>query len=284
MATSPPTTSLATAMGRPLVEAVNVSKAFHGVDVLKGIDLAVSKGQVVCLLGPSGSGKTTFLRCVNQLETIDGGRIWVDGELMGYAERDGRLHRLHDKQIAAQRRGIGMVFQRWNLFPHKTALQNITEGPVQVNGEKKKAAAERARALLERVGLADRHAAYPSQLSGGQQQRIAIARALAMNPKLMLFDEPTSALDPELVGEVLAVMRELANSGMTMIVVTHEMAFAREVADHVVFMDGGVVVEEGAPRSVIDDPQHERTRSFLRRMRAEHTTGIEHIPDAVPHA
>lgn len=255
--------------GRPLVEAVNVMKSFHGNEVLKGIDLTVDSGSVVCLLGPSGSGKTTFLRCINQLETIDGGRIWVDGDLMGYADRDGVLHRLTDKQIAAQRREIGMVFQRFNLFPHKTALENIMEAPIQVKGEKKADVRERALALLDRVGLADKPAAYPASLSGGQQQRVAIARALAMRPKLMLFDEPTSALDPELVGEVLAVMRELAADGTTMIVVTHEMGFARDVADEVVFMDGGVVVEHGPPREVINNPQHARTQAFLRRMQAE---------------
>ncbi len=253
----------------PLVHAVNVTKAFHGNTVLKGIDLDVDERRVVCLLGPSGSGKTTFLRCINQLETIDGGRIWVDGDLMGYRERGGRLHKLSDKQIAAQRREIGMVFQRFNLFPHKTALENIMEAPIQVKGEKRDAARTRALDLLERVGLQDKPAAYPGQLSGGQQQRVAIARALAMTPKLMLFDEPTSALDPELVGEVLAVMRELADEGMTMIVVTHEMSFAREVADEVVFMDGGVVVEKGPPSQVITDPQHDRTRTFLRRMLSE---------------
>nr|WP_170284925.1 amino acid ABC transporter ATP-binding protein [Kribbella amoyensis] len=254
----------------PLVHALNVSKSFHHNEVLKGIDLDVERGQVVCLLGPSGSGKTTFLRCINQLETIDGGRIWVDGDLMGYADRDGKLYRLKDKQIAAQRREIGMVFQRFNLFPHKTALENVTESPIQVKGESRKAARDRATKLLERVGLADRSAMYPAQLSGGQQQRVAIARALAMQPKLMLFDEPTSALDPELVGEVLSVMRELASDGMTMIVVTHEMAFARDVADTVVFMDGGVVVEAGPPREVISNPQHQRTRTFLARLRSEH--------------
>ncbi len=266
--------------GMPLVHAVNVTKAFHGVEVLKGIDLDVRKGQVVCLLGPSGSGKTTFLRCINQLETIDGGRIWVDGELMGYEEQAGRLHHLTGKAVAAQRREIGMVFQRFNLFPHKTALENIMEAPIQVKGEKKDQVRERAIALLERVGLQDKPAAYPGQLSGGQQQRVAIARALAMKPKLMLFDEPTSALDPELVGEVLAVMRELATDGMTMIVVTHEMSFAREVADHVVFMDGGVVVEQGDPTSVINNPQHERTRSFLRRVQSE-PQAVEHIPESL---
>jgi polar amino acid transport system ATP-binding protein len=255
--------------GMPLVHAVNVLKSFHGTEVLKGIDMDVRKREVVCLLGPSGSGKTTFLRCINQLETIDGGRIWVDGQLMGYRDSGGHLHRLTDRQIAAQRREIGMVFQRFNLFPHKTALDNIIEAPMQVKGEKKEAATARALELLERVGLRDKPAAYPAQLSGGQQQRVAIARALAMRPKLMLFDEPTSALDPELVGEVLDVMRELAHDGMTMIVVTHEMSFAREVADRVVFMDGGVVVEQGKPRDVINNPQHERTRMFLRRMLSE---------------
>ena len=255
--------------GDPLVHAVNVTKAFHGNEVLKGIDMDVHPGEVVCLLGPSGSGKTTFLRCINQLESIDGGRIWVDGDLMGYEDRSGTLHRLTDKRIAAQRREIGMVFQRFNLFPHLTALENIMEAPIQVKGEKKKAVRERALALLDQVGLKDKPSAYPAQLSGGQQQRVAIARALAMQPKLMLFDEPTSALDPELVGEVLRVMRQLAQDGMTMIVVTHEMGFARDVADRVVFMDGGVVVEQGPPSEVISNPQHERTRSFLRRMRQE---------------
>ena len=255
--------------GQPLVRAVNVHKAFHGNDVLKGIDVDVHPGEVVCLLGPSGSGKTTFLRCINQLETIDGGRIWLEGELLGYQEKGGRLHRLSEKRIAAQRSEIGMVFQRFNLFPHKTATENIIEGPVQVKKQPKAQAKARAQELLERVGLGDRGDAYPGQLSGGQQQRVAIARALAMDPKLMLFDEPTSALDPELVGEVLTVMRELADGGTTMVVVTHEMQFAREVADRIVFMDGGVVVEEGPPAEVIGNPRHERTRTFLRRLRAE---------------
>jgi len=259
--------------GEPLVHAVNVSKSFHDNHVLRGIDLDVYPGQVVVLLGPSGSGKTTFIRCINQLETIDGGRIFVDGELMGYADKGGVLHRLKDKEIAAQRRDIGMVFQRFNLFPHKTVLENVMEAPIKVKGENRKVVEERAIALLGRVGLADKPAAYPGQLSGGQQQRVAIARALAMQPKLMLFDEPTSALDPELVGEVLAVMRELAASGMTMIVVTHEMGFAKEVSDHVVFMDGGVVVEEGYPNDVIGNPQHERTKLFLRRVLAEDESG-----------
>ena len=269
--------------GMPLVHAVNVTKAFHGTEVLKGIDLDVHKGQVVCLLGPSGSGKTTFLRCINQLETIDGGRIWVDGDLMGYEERAGKLHHLTSKAVAAQRREIGMVFQRFNLFPHKTALENVMEAPIQVKGENKTQARASAIALLERVGLQDKPAAYPGQLSGGQQQRVAIARALAMQPKLMLFDEPTSALDPELVGEVLAVMRELANDGMTMIVVTHEMSFAREVAYHVVFMDGGVVVEQGDPTSVINNPQHDRTKSFLRRIQSEHQA-VDHVPATLQEA
>lgn len=236
--------------------------------MLRGIDLDVTTGEVVCLLGPSGSGKTTFLRRINQLETIDGGRIFVDGELLGLTQRAGRLHRLSDKQIAAQRAEIGMVFQRFNLFPHMTALRNVMEAPVQVKGVKKADAESTARELLERVGLGDRCDHYPAQLSGGQQQRVAIARALAMKPKLMLFDEPTSALDPELVGEVLDVMRELADEGMTMIVVTHEVEFAREVADTVVFMDAGVVVETGACAEVIDNPQHQRTRTFLRRILA----------------
>ncbi len=265
----------------PLVHAVNVTKSFHGNEVLKGIDLDVRSGEVVVLLGPSGSGKTTFLRCINQLETIDGGRIWVDGELMGYDDRGGTLHRLPDKRIATQRRDIGMCFQRFNLFPHKTVLENVVEAPVQVKGLDRKTAEARAHELLEQVGLQDKPAAYPSQLSGGQQQRVAIARALAMEPKLMLFDEPTSALDPELVGEVLKVMRDLAQKGMTMIVVTHEMGFAREVADRVVFMDGGVVVEEGPPSQVIGNPQHGRTRAFLSRMRQEEEAHAQAVTEAV---
>jgi polar amino acid transport system ATP-binding protein len=255
--------------GMPLVRAVNVLKTFHDNPVLRGIDMDVDAGQVVCLLGPSGSGKTTFLRCINQLETIDGGRIWVDGDLMGFQDRNGVLHKLSDKRIAAQRREIGMVFQRFNLFPHKTVLENVMEAPVMVKREPKDEVRGRAMELLGRVGLQDKPAAYPGQLSGGQQQRVAIARALCMRPKLMLFDEPTSALDPELVGEVLAVMRELAESGMTMIVVTHEMSFAKDVADRVVFMDGGVVVEEGPPAQVIGAPQHRRTQAFLSRMQQD---------------
>jgi len=273
---SEPTATTATD-GYPLVHAVNVTKAFHGTEVLKGIDMDVRRGEVVVLLGPSGSGKTTLLRCINQLETIDGGRIWVDGDLMGYEDRSGTLHRLPDKRIAAQRRGIGMCFQRFNLFPHMTVLENVIEAPVQVKGVKKKVATATALELLEQVGLGDKPSAYPAQLSGGQQQRVAIARALAMDPKLMLFDEPTSALDPELVGEVLKVMRDLAKRGMTMIVVTHEMGFAREVADRVVFMDAGVVVEEGPPAQVIGDPQHKRTKAFLSRMRQEEAAHAEAI-------
>ncbi len=263
----------AAAAGDVLVHAVNVTKAFHGNTVLDGIDMDVHRGEVVCLLGPSGSGKTTFLRCINQLETIDGGRIFVDGELMGYSDHSGRLHRLRDSQIAAQRRDIGMVFQRFNLFPHMTALENVIEGPIQVKRESKRSARDRAVLLLDRVGLSDRRDHFPAQLSGGQQQRVAIARALAMQPKLMLFDEPTSALDPELVDEVLKVMRELANDGMTMIVVTHEMSFARDVADRVVFMAEGVVVEAGPPREVLDNPQNDRTKTFLRRLRSEEAPG-----------
>ena len=259
----------------PLVHTRNVRKSFHDNEVLKGVDLDVNQGQVVCLLGPSGSGKTTFLRCINQLETINAGRIWVDGDLAGYEDREGKLYRLTDTKIASQRREIGMVFQRFNLFPHKTALENVMEAPIQVKGVSKTKARERGLELLTRVGLGDRCDHYPAQLSGGQQQRVAIARALAMDPKLMLFDEPTSALDPELVGEVLSVMRELADAGMTMIVVTHEMGFARDVADKVVFMDGGVVVEQGAPTDVFNNPQHERTKSFLSRLRAESEEYVE---------
>ena len=260
------TTSDSTPTGdaQPLVRALNVMKSFHGNEVLKGIDLDVQRGQVVCLLGPSGSGKTTFLRCINQLESIDGGRIWVDGDLVGYRDDKGQLQHLGDKQVAAQRREIGMVFQRFNLFPHMTALENICEAPIQVRGVDKKKARERGLDLLDQVGLGDKPAAYPAQLSGGQQQRVAIARALAMDPKLMLFDEPTSALDPELVGDVLKVMRDLADQGMTMIVVTHEMGFARDVADRIAFMDHGVVIEEGPPAQILDDPDDARTRAFFR--------------------
>jgi polar amino acid transport system ATP-binding protein len=261
--------SASPAEGEPLVRAVNVTKAFGSNEVLRGVDMTVDQGEVVCLLGPSGSGKTTFLRLINQMETLTGGRIWVGGELVGIEERDGKLHMRTDKDIARQRARIGMVFQRFNLFPHMTAVENVMEAPVQVKGMKKSTARAEARELLDKVGLAERADYYPAQLSGGQQQRVAIARALAMKPELMLFDEPTSALDPELVGEVLAVMRDLAESGTTMIVVTHEMAFARGVADRVVFMDQGVVVEEGPPNDVLLNPQEERTRTFLRRVKAE---------------
>ncbi|RGC67061.1 Glutamine transport ATP-binding protein GlnQ [Micromonospora sp. MW-13] len=246
-----------------MVRAEQVHKSFGPLEVLQGIDLEVRAGEVCCLLGPSGSGKSTFLRCINHLEKIDAGRIWVDGDLIGYRERGGKLHELREREVAAQRRAIGMVFQRFNLFPHMTVLQNVVEAPVLLGREKKAAARERAAALLDRVGLGDKLGAYPAQLSGGQQQRVAIARALAMQPKLMLFDEPTSALDPELVGEVLDVMKDLARDGMTMIVVTHEIGFAREVGDSLIFMDGGVVVESGNPREVIANPRHERTKSFL---------------------
>jgi polar amino acid transport system ATP-binding protein len=246
-----------------MVKAENVHKSFGHVEVLKGIDLEVKNGEVFCLLGPSGSGKSTFLRCINHLEQVSGGRLSVDGELIGYRQAGDKLHEMKPKEIAAQRRDIGMVFQRFNLFPHLTALENVMQAPIRVRGVSKAAAREHALALLDRVGLSERAGNYPGQLSGGQQQRVAIARALAMKPKLMLFDEPTSALDPELVGEVLDVMKDLAKEGMTMIVVTHEIGFAREVADTVVFMDGGVVVESGAPSQVIDAPKHERTKAFL---------------------
>ncbi|GEB50570.1 MULTISPECIES: amino acid ABC transporter ATP-binding protein [Streptomyces] len=246
-----------------MVKAEAVHKSFGAVDVLKGIDLEVKSGEVFCIVGPSGSGKSTFLRCINHLEKINAGRLYVDGTLVGYREKNGKLYELRDREVAEQRRDIGMVFQRFNLFPHMTALENVAEAPVQVKRVPKSKARERARELLERVGLGDKTDSHPAQLSGGQQQRVAIARALAMDPKLMLFDEPTSALDPELVGEVLDVMRDLARDGMTMIVVTHEMGFAREVGDSLVFMDGGVVVESGAPRDVLGDPQHERTKEFL---------------------
>jgi polar amino acid transport system ATP-binding protein len=248
---------------RPMVESINVHKRFGGLPVLKGIDLTVQRGSVTCLVGPSGSGKTTMLRCINHLEQITAGRLYVEGVLMGYRQRGDKLHELHPRDAAKQRRDIGMVFQHFNLFPHMTVLQNITEAPTRVKSQSKSQATATAQALLDRVGLADKAKAYPAQLSGGQQQRVAIARALAMQPKLMLFDEPTSALDPELVGEVLDVMKQLARDGMTMVVVTHEMGFAREVADQLVFMDGGVVVETGKPREVLANPQHQRTQAFL---------------------
>jgi polar amino acid transport system ATP-binding protein len=246
-----------------MVRAEEVHKRFGRLEVLKGISLEVQPREVMCLLGPSGSGKSTFLRCINHLEDINSGRLYVDGELVGYRQRGDKLHELHDAEIARKRAEIGMVFQRFNLFPHMTALENIIEAPVLLKRKAKREARADAAALLDMVGLGDRWDSYPAQLSGGQQQRVAIARALAMDPKLMLFDEPTSALDPELVGEVLDVMRRLANEGMTMIVVTHEIGFAREVGDTVVFMDDGVVVETGAPREVFANPRHERTRAFL---------------------
>jgi polar amino acid transport system ATP-binding protein len=249
--------------GRHMVRAEAVHKHFGKLHVLKGVDFEVEPKQVIVIIGPSGSGKSTFLRCINHLEQIDGGRLWVDGELVGYQQRGDKLYELHDKDVARKRAEIGMVFQRFNLFPHMTAIENVMVGPVQVKGESKATARDRAKKLLDRVGLAQKSGNYPAQLSGGQQQRVAIARALAMQPKLMLFDEPTSALDPELVGEVLDVMRELAESGMTMIVVTHEIGFAREVGDALVFMDEGFILEAGHPREVITNPQHERTQQFL---------------------
>ena len=251
-----------------MVRARGVRKRFRRTAVLKGVDLDVAAGEVLCLIGPSGSGKSTFLRCVNHLEQIDGGRLYVDGELVGYREQGDVLYEMHERDVCRQRAAIGMVFQRFNLFPHKTALENIVEAPIRVRREPKREVLARAEALLARVGLARKANAYPSQLSGGQQQRVAIARALAMQPKLMLFDEPTSALDPELVGEVLAVMRVLADDGMTMIVVTHEMAFAREAGHRIAFMDDGVIVESGTPRELLSQPAHERTRAFLSRLLA----------------
>jgi polar amino acid transport system ATP-binding protein len=250
-------------MNEPMVKAEGVHKSFGRLEVLKGISLEVQRGEVMCMLGPSGSGKSTFLRCINHLEKIDAGRLSVDGELVGYRQQGDRIYELREREVARKRAEIGMVFQRFNLFPHMTALENVIEAPVQVRGVPRSQAVEEARRLLGRVGLADKVDVYPAQLSGGQQQRVAIARALAMHPKLMLFDEPTSALDPELVGEVLDAMRALAADGMTMVVVTHEIGFAREVGDTVVFMDDGVVVETGRPREVFESPRHERTRAFL---------------------
>jgi len=246
-----------------MVEARRVRKSYGDNEVLKGIDLVVAAGEVVTMLGPSGSGKSTFLRCINHLESIDGGEISVNGQLVGYRRHGGKKYELRPREVAAARRDVGMVFQRFNLFPHRTAVQNVMEAPVYVKGESRESAQAYALELLDRVGLAERAAAYPAELSGGQQQRVAIARALAMRPKLMLFDEPTSALDPELVGEVLEVMRGLAADGMTMIVVTHEIGFAREVCDQVVFMDDGVIVEHGRPDEVFGNPQHRRTQAFL---------------------
>jgi polar amino acid transport system ATP-binding protein len=249
--------------GAPMVKAEAVHKSFGRLEVLRGIDLEVAPKEVMCMIGPSGSGKSTFLRCINHLEKIDAGRLSVDGELVGYRQRGNKLYELPDSEVCKKRSEIGMVFQRFNLFPHMTALDNIMEAPLLVKKESRTKAEARARKLLERVGLSDKVDCYPNQLSGGQQQRVAIARALAMEPKLMLFDEPTSALDPELVGEVLDVMRSLARDGMTMVVVTHEMGFAREVGDSLVFMDGGVIVETGTPRDVLSNPKHERTKAFL---------------------
>jgi polar amino acid transport system ATP-binding protein len=254
------------AVSRPMVQAQGVHKRFRREEVLRGVELEVAAGEVLCLIGPSGSGKSTFLRCINHLERIDAGRLIVDGELVGYRERGGDLHEMHPREVCRQRAGIGMVFQRFNLFPHLTALENIIEAPLTVRGEPRAQACERALALLERVGLQDKAHAYPSRLSGGQQQRVAIARALAMRPKLLLFDEPTSALDPELVGEVLNVMRALVEDGMTMIVVTHEMAFARDAGDTVAFMDAGAIVESGPPAEILSHPRHERTQAFLSRI------------------
>jgi polar amino acid transport system ATP-binding protein len=247
----------------PVVRAQEVHKSFGPLEVLKGITLTVEPGQVLCIIGPSGSGKSTFIRCINHLEKIDAGRLLVDGHLVGYRRVGNKLHEMRESEIAKRREDVGMVFQHFNLFPHMTVLQNLIEAPTKVRRVPKSQAVAEAHALLDRVGLADKAKAYPAQLSGGQQQRVAIARALAMKPKLMLFDEPTSALDPELVGEVLDVMKQLANDGMTMIVVTHEMGFAREVGDQLVFMDAGVVVESGRPAEVLANPQHERTKAFL---------------------
>ena len=245
------------------VLADNVHKAFGRNEVLRGIDMEIHTGEVACIVGPSGGGKSTFLRCINHLEKIDAGRLSVDGELIGYTQRGGKLYEMHDKEVAAQRRSIGMVFQRFNLFPHMTAAENVMSGPVVVRKDNKKQARQRAIELLAKVGLGDRGDSYPMQLSGGQQQRVAIARALAMDPDLMLFDEPTSALDPELVGEVLDVMRRLAESGMTMVVVTHEMGFAREVGDLLAFIDKGVVAEIGEPREILANPKSKRFQDFL---------------------
>ncbi|RVW05746.1 amino acid ABC transporter ATP-binding protein [Rhodococcus xishaensis] len=247
----------------PMLQADRVCKNYGALQVLRGVSLEVERGQVLCLVGPSGSGKSTFLRCINHLERFNAGRLYVDGKLVGYAEHSGKLHELTSRAAARQRREIGMVFQHFNLFPHRTALENIIEAPILVKKVPRAKAVDRARELLRRVGLVDKADAYPAQLSGGQQQRVAIARALAMDPKLMLFDEPTSALDPELVGEVLGVMKQLAQEGMTMVVVTHEIGFAREVADQLVFMDAGVVVESGEPRELLANPQQDRTKAFL---------------------
>ncbi|MDQ0393629.1 amino acid ABC transporter ATP-binding protein [Labrys monachus] len=253
-------------MTKPTVLGQRISKSFGHLQVLRSVDFHVGQGEVVCLVGPSGSGKSTLLRCINHLEKIDGGALYVDGELVGYRRVGNKLYELGEAEVAVKRAEIGMVFQRFNLFTHMTALQNVIEAPICVQRRNRQEVVDEAKALLKRVGLEDKLASYPHQLSGGQQQRVAIARALAMKPKLMLFDEPTSALDPELVGEVLAVMRGLAADGMTMIVVTHEMRFAQEVADRVLFMDGGVIVEQGSPGQIFGAPQQERTRAFLSRL------------------
>lgn len=250
-------------MTEVVVEAKGVTKNFGPINVLKGIDLTIRRGEVTCIIGPSGSGKSTFLRCINQLESLDGGYIIVSGEPVGVKLRNGKVELQSNAEAARSRENIGMVFQGFNLFPHMTVLENICEAPIRVKRESRSVVRKRAMTLLERVGLASKAQTYPASLSGGQQQRVAIARALAMEPKLMLFDEPTSALDPELVGEVLDVMRVLADAGMTMVVVTHEMGFAREVGDHLIFMDGGLVVEEGSPRDILTSPKHERTKQFL---------------------
>jgi polar amino acid transport system ATP-binding protein len=246
-----------------MVQAIGVHKSFGPVQVLRGIDLEVHPGEVMVIIGPSGSGKSTFLRCINHLEKVDAGQLSVDGELVGYRRHADKLYELRDREVCRKRAEIGMVFQHFNLFPNMTALENVIEAPMRVKRVPKATAVAKAHELLGQVGLADKAGSYPRQLSGGQQQRVAIARALAMEPKLMLFDEPTSALDPELVGDVLDVMKQLAREGMTMVVVTHEIGFAREVGDRLVFMDGGVVVEAGNPRDVITNPQHPRTRDFL---------------------
>jgi polar amino acid transport system ATP-binding protein len=253
-------------MNKVMVDARSVRKSYGSVDVLNGVSLTVEQGEVLCIIGPSGSGKSTFLRCLNHLESINGGRIYVNGELMGYRQVGNVLYEMKSKDIAKARQGIGMVFQRFNLFPHLTALQNIIEAPIGVAGMDLEEAKALGLELLEQVGLGDKGDHYPSQLSGGQQQRVAIARALAMKPKLMLFDEPTSALDPELVGDVLDVMKNLAKAGMTMIVVTHEMGFAKEVADKVVFIDKGQIVESGNPKQVLDNPKEARTKAFLNKV------------------
>jgi polar amino acid transport system ATP-binding protein len=253
-------------MSEPMVRIRGLTKRYGGREVLRGIDLDVPAGSVMCIIGPSGSGKSTLLSCINHLERIDSGKLWVGGELVGYREHGGRLYELPERHVARMRQRVGMVFQHFNLFPHMTALHNVAEAPIRVKRIPPTDARKRAMQLLDRVGLAAKYAQYPAQLSGGEQQRVAIARALAMDPQLMLFDEPTSALDPELVGEVLAVMKDLASSGMTMMVVTHELAFAREVGDALTFMDAGAIVERGHPRAVLSAPQEPRTQEFLSRV------------------